>query len=129
MSCPIKHSHEHSLHTHITHIDFICHVPSIHDAEIIFPFQIQPYHQRTFGERHHQSSTTVSSGGHHNNSSTLIPAGNQFIRGHSYRSSNTSELSEKNHHISSASMNSRHFESLMTSTHHVTSSAYDKIFQ
>lgn len=97
--------------------------------------QIQPYHQRSFNERHHQSSTTiVSSGGYniHNNSSTpatIIPTGNQFIRGHTYRNSDTSELSEKNYHISSASMNSRHFESLMTSSHHVTSSAYDKIFQ
>lgn len=107
---------------------------------LLLPLQIQPYHQRSFSERHHQSSTThVSSGGYinHNNNNknhnstpaTIIPTGNQFIRGHSYRNSDTSELSEKNYHISSASMNSRHFESLMTSTHHVTSSAYDKIFQ
>uniref|UniRef100_A0A336KSL0 CSON014868 protein n=1 Tax=Culicoides sonorensis TaxID=179676 RepID=A0A336KSL0_CULSO len=84
---------------------------------------VQSYQQRSYnGERHHQSS---------NNNTTIIPTGNQFIRGHTYRISDTSELSEKNHHISSSSinMNGRHFESLMTSTHHITSSAYDKIFQ
>lgn len=129
-SFPYKHSFSLLIsHTFWFHLSI--HIDMSH-ITIFFHFsQIQPYHQRTFGERHHQSSATV---GHTNNNisttATLIPAGNQFIRGHTYRRSDTSELSEKNHHISSmASMNSRHFESLMTSTHHVTSSAYDKIFQ
>lgn len=75
------------------------------------------------------STSNITTIPHTNHNSTtsnnVTPLGNQFIRGHSYRNSESSEISEhQHHHISTShSLNtSRHFQSLMTST-------YDKIFQ